>query len=72
MSEEAGVRYETLEAKLAVLKNQVVDLNEYGGPLMDAFNSALEALQPMIEKVADLATKFSEENQPQAQKMIIV
>lgn len=72
LTEEANTRYETLEAKLAVLKNQVVDLAiEYGGPLMDAFSSALEVLQPMIEKVADLATKFSEAN-PETQKMIIM
>ena len=72
LTEEANTRYETLEAKLAVLKNQVIDLAiEYGGPLMDAFSSALEVLQPMIEKVADLATKFSEAN-PETQKMIIM
>ena len=72
LSEEAGVRYETLESKLAVLKNQVVDLAiEYGGPLMDAFSSALDVVQPMIEKVAELAEKFSNAS-PETQKMIIV
>lgn len=69
--EEVEKRYETFESKLQILKNQVIDIGiEFGGPLMDALSVVLDALQPVLKTVGDLATKFSEAS-PNTQKMII-
>ena len=71
LTEEVEKRYETFESKLQMLKNQIVDIGiEFGRPLMDALSSVLDALQPVLKTIADLATKFSEAS-PNTQKFII-
>lgn len=60
LTEEASKRYETFESKVKILKNKVNDLAiEFGGPFMDALTDALDALQPVLNVLSDLAKSFS-------------
>lgn len=71
LTEEASKRYETFESKLQLVKNQLNNVAiEIGGPLMDAVSSTLDALQPFIDKVKELAERFANAS-PETQSMII-
>lgn len=71
LSNEAAVRYETLESKLQMLKNQLVDVAiEFGGPFVDAIKSGLDISQPFIKALSNIAKSFSEAS-PETQKMIM-
>lgn len=71
LAKEAGVRYETTESKLKMLKNEAVNAAiDLGGPFVDALQSGLNASKPLIKGLGDLATKFSEMD-PKIQRTII-
>ena len=71
LTNEANKRYETTESKLKMLKNQVTDTAiEFGGPLVDALSDALEASEPFLETLSDLAKKFSSLDKEQQQQII--
>ncbi|CAM3291404.1 phage tail tape measure protein [Vagococcus fessus] len=71
LANEAEQRYETLESKLSMLKNQLSDVAiEFGGPLVDAMKDGIEAAEPMIKVGADIAKSFSNAS-PETQQMII-
>lgn len=72
LTEEAEKRYETFKSKLEIVKNKLVDIGiEFGGPLMDALSSALDALDPVIQAVTNLAKSFSEAS-PETQNLIMI
>ncbi|ESV55173.1 tail tape measure protein [Streptococcus agalactiae LMG 14747] len=71
LSEEAAKRYETTQSKLQILKNKATDVAiELGGPLADALVDAMEAGEPLIQSIADLAKKFSSLDKEQQQQII--
>lgn len=71
LADEYAIRQETVAHKLGVVKNQVRDVAiDMGGPFLDAFGNAIAASQPLIEKLADLAKKFSELS-PETQETIV-
>lgn len=72
LTNEAQKRYETFSSKLQIMKNKVSDLGiEFGGPLMDALSSVLDALNPVFKVVAKMAKSFSEAS-PATQKFVVV
>ncbi len=71
LTEEANKRYETLDSKIATVKNTLVDLGiEFGGPFMDALLDVLEGLKPVFDILSRLAESFSNAS-PQTQKFIM-
>ncbi|WP_099872199.1 phage tail tape measure protein [Streptococcus suis] len=71
LTEEASKRYETTEAKLKMLRNEVTDVAiEFGGPLVDALRDGLEATKPWIQSAADMAKAFSKLDKEQQQQII--
>ena len=51
LTNEAKKRYETTESQLKIFKNQITDLAiEFGGPLLKAMNSGLQAAKPWVQK----------------------
>lgn len=71
LTDEANKRYETTEAKLGMLRNQVTDVAiEFGGPFVDALREGLTAATPLIQTLGNLASKFSEAS-PETQQMIV-
>ena len=71
LTNEAKKRYETTESQLKIFKNQITDLAiEFGGPLLKAMNSGLQAAKPWIQKLADMAKAFSEMSESQQQNII--
>ena len=71
LTEEARKRYETTESQLKIFKNQITDLAiEFGGPLLKAMNSGLQAAKPWVQKLADMAKAFSEMSESQQQNII--
>lgn len=61
LSEEAEVRYETLESQLGMLRNEVVDVAiDLGGPFVKALREGIEVSKPMLESARDLAQAFTE------------
>lgn len=71
LTTEAQKRYETTESQLKIFKNQITDLAiEFGGPLLKAMNSGLQAAKPWIQKLADMAKAFSEMSESQQQNII--
>lgn len=72
LTDEASKRYETMQSKLQMIKNQLVDIAiEFGGPLLDALKSGLEATKPFIGTLADLAKQFSSLSTEQQQNIIM-
>lgn len=66
LTTEAETRYGTFESKLQLVKNKLQDvLITVGGPLMDAFSSMIDGLQPALDVVAGIANWFAglDENQ---------
>ena len=71
LTDEASKRYETMESKLQMLKNELIDIAiEFGGPLLDALRNGLGAVKPWISNLADLAKKFSSLSTEQQQNII--
>lgn len=71
LTNEAKKRYETTESQLKIFKNQITDLAiEFGGPLLKAMNSGLQAAKPWVQKLADMAKAFSEMSESQQQNII--
>ncbi|GAA5396909.1 hypothetical protein SuUB81_09830 [Streptococcus uberis] len=71
LTDEANKRYETTASKLKMLKNEITDAAiEFGGPLIDAMRSGLEAGKPYIKMLGDLAKQFSSLDKEQQQQII--
>jgi len=71
LTDEASKRYETMESKLQMLKNELVDIAiEFGGPLLDALRDGLGALKPWLGHLSDLAKSFSSLSTEQQQNII--
>jgi TP901 family phage tail tape measure protein len=59
--EESGKKYGTTENQLKTFYGRLNDINiTLGGPSLQALNSVLETLTPLIEQVGKLATAFAE------------
>ena len=71
LTNEASKRYETTESQLKIFKNKLTDIAiEFGGPLLKAMNSALDAAKPWLQTLSDMAKKFSEMSTEQQQSII--
>ena len=71
LTNEANKRYETTESQLKMFRNQVTDLAiEFGGPLIKALRSGLDAVKPWLTNLSDLAKKFSSLSTEQQQNII--
>lgn len=71
LTNEASKRYETTESQLKIFKNKLTDIAiEFGGPLLKALNSGLDAAKPWIQTLSDMAKKFSEMSTEQQQNII--
>ncbi|NQK33727.1 phage tail tape measure protein [Streptococcus suis] len=71
LTNEANKRYETTEAKLKMLRNEVTDVAiEFGGPLVDALRDGLEAVKPWLKSAPDMAKAFSKLDKEQQQQII--
>lgn len=71
LTNEANKRYETTESQLKMFRNQLTDIAiEFGGPLIKALRSGLDAVKPWINNLADLAKKFSSLSTEQQQNII--
>lgn len=71
LTNEASKRYETTESQLKIFKNKLTDIAiEFGGPLLKALNSGLDAAKPWIQTLSDMAKKFSEMSTEQQQSIL--
>lgn len=71
LTAEAKKRYETTESQLKIFKNKLTDIAiEFGGPLLKALNSGLDAAKPWLQTLSDMAKKFSEMSREQQQNVI--
>jgi len=71
LTNEANKRYETTESQLKMFRNQLTDLAiEFGGPLVKALRSGLDAVKPWLSNLSDLAKKFSSLSTEQQQNII--
>lgn len=71
LTTEAKKRYETTESQLKIFKNKLTDIAiEFGGPLLKALNSGLDAAKPWLQILSDMAKKFSEMSREQQQNVI--
>lgn len=71
LTNEANKRYETTESQLKMFRNQLTDIAiEFGGPLIKALRSGLDAVKPWLTNLADLAKKFSSLSTEQQQNII--
>ena len=71
LTDEANKRYATTESQLKMFKNELTDIAiEFGGPLLQALRSGLDAVKPWIANLADMAKAFSAMNTEQQQNII--
>ena len=71
LTNEASKRYETTESQLKIFKNKLTDIAiEFGGPLLKALNSGLDAAKPWLQTLSDMDKKFSEMSTEQQQNII--
>lgn len=71
LNKEAMVRFETFESKMEILRNKLNDVMiDFGGPLVDAVSAGIEALEPFLNMIADLADRFANAD-PAMQQMIL-
>lgn len=71
LTDEANKRYATTESKLKIFKNKLTDIAiEIGGPVIDALSSMLDAGEPIIKMIEDLAKSFTSMD-PATQRMIV-
>lgn len=60
LDEEYAVFAETFSSKVQLLQNKVAMIaQEFGGPLVDALSSAIDAAEPLLENIAEMATEFA-------------
>lgn len=72
LTNEASKRYETTESQLKIFKNKLTDIAiEFGGPLLKALNSSLDAAKPWLQTLSDMAKKFSEMSTEQQQSILM-
>jgi len=58
LTEEAEKRYATTESQMLIMKNQVADLGiTIGNAVLPALNGMLKAIKPVVEGVADFASR---------------
>ncbi len=73
LTTEAAQRYATSESRLAMLKNQLVDVGiTFGDALSPAFSAALTAAQPLIDALARMAEWFANLDPGMQQTIITV
>lgn len=61
LMKETEKRYNTMESKLKVFRNKLNDVAiTLGGPLLDALTEGLDAAEPYIKSLADMAKGFSQ------------
>lgn len=71
LTNEAETRYATTESQIKMLKNELVDMGiTFGGPVIQAIRDALKAIEPFIQKIAQMSQAFSEAD-PKTQQMIL-
>lgn len=71
LTEEAEKRYATFESQLQIFKNKINDIGiSIGKPLLEAATAILQALEPVINKIGELAQSFADAD-PKTQKMIM-
>lgn len=71
LTNEAETRYATTESQIKMLKNELVDVGiTFGGPVVQAIRDALKAIEPFIQKIAQMSQAFSEAD-PKTQQMIL-
>lgn len=71
LTNEVDQRNESMASRLQTLKNKVDEIAiNVGGPLVEAFISALDACQPLIDAVADAARAFADADEG-TQQMVI-
>lgn len=71
LTEEAEKRYATTESQLQMLRNQVSDVAiEFGGPLVAALREGMDAIEPWIRRLADVAKGFSDLDEEQQRTII--
>lgn len=71
--DEASKRHETLDSQLKTLKNKIdIIAQNVGGPLLKAFNSALDAMKPFLDKVIELSRWFAESDKKTQQFILSI
>lgn len=71
LTEEAEKRYNSTEAQLKIMWNRIKDVGiELGQALVPAVMSALDALEPFIEKLSDGADAFAEMDEEQQRNIL--
>ena len=71
LNEEAAKRFETFESKVRLLGNRLKDVAiEIGGPLINALSAGIDAAEPLLNTIGDLATSFAEA--PKAIQLTII
>lgn len=71
LSKEVENRNGSLESQLRILWNRVQAVAiEFGGPLVEALISVLDAGMPLVETIADVAEAFSEMDEDQQRSII--
>ncbi|MGM0183425.1 hypothetical protein IGK74_002390, partial [Enterococcus sp. AZ150] len=71
LTNEAETRYATTASQLKMLKNELVDMGiNFGGPVLQAIRDGVKALEPYVEKLAQLSQAFSEAD-PKTQRMVL-
>ncbi|MEX3713656.1 phage tail tape measure protein [Cytobacillus horneckiae] len=71
LTDEASQRYETFESKLQIFKNKLNDIAiSIGGPIMDALSDALDAMEPFLQKIGEMAQAFADMDKEQQQNIL--
>lgn len=71
LTDEASVRYETLESQLGMLRNEAVDMAiNLGGPVVKALREGLQAAEPFIKGVSELAEAFADADEKTQQSIL--
>ena len=68
LSDEVSNKTESAGGKFEMLKNKIAGvLEKIGGPLIDALSDAVDASEPFLEKLSDMAQAFSDMPEDQQQ-----
>ena len=71
LTDEANKRYATTESKLKIFRNKLNDVAiTLGGPLLDALSEGLDAAEPFIKSLTDMAKGFSSMDKASQQSVI--
>ncbi|MDT2844656.1 phage tail tape measure protein [Vagococcus lutrae] len=61
LTNEAEEKYKTFNSQLQIFKNKLQDIAiEFGGPFMEALNSAMDASKPLLDTFKNLAKSFTD------------